>query len=205
MTIYRTWVTHNLWELSLQDRGVGSCGGGWDVCVWGWDGEEKKEKALHYNLHFLFGSVLYFWNKNWYFEDFFFFLKRTTFWKCCFLHMSTSHIVWLYSSNPSTAQIWNGEEHGATGDRSVTNSDTGIEGGNLKGKANDSIWKNVCTPLEMVWIVCKAPFLSPRLGRGRLQTSGKIGHCSQLGTSPGGYSQSDGCSEIFHRSQNDQM
>lgn len=202
MTTYRTWVTHNLWELSLQDRGVGS--GGVGTCAWQGGMVKKRKKKLYITictsylgLFFIFGI------KTGILRIFFFFLKRTTFWKC-FLHMSTSHILWLYSSNPSTAQIWNREEHGATGDRSVTNSDPGIEGGNLKGKANDSIWKNVCTSLEMVWIVCKAPFLSPRLGTGRLQTSGKTGHCSQLGTSPGGYSQSDGCSEIFHRSQNDQ-
>ena len=82
--------------------------------------------------------------------------------------MSTSHILWLYSSNPSTAQIWKGEDDGDTGDKSVTKSDTGIQCGNLKGKVNDSFWKNVCTSLEMVWIVCKAPSLSPGLGTGRL-------------------------------------
>lgn len=164
MTIYRTWVTHNLWELSFFTGQGGGEWGGVGEC-WG-GGEEKKEKALHYNLHFLFGSVLYFWNKNWYFENFFF-LKRTTFWKC-FLYMSTSHILWLYSSNPSTAQIWKGEDDGDTGDKSVKNTDTGIQCGNLKGQVTDSIWKNVCTSLEMVWIVRKAPSLSPWLGTGRL-------------------------------------
>ena len=34
--------------------------------------------------------------------------------------MSTSHMLWLYSSNPSTAQIWKGEDDGATEDKSVT-------------------------------------------------------------------------------------
>ena len=67
----------------------------------------------------------------------------------------------LYSSNPSTAQIWKGEDDGDTGDKSVTNTDTGIQCGNLKGQVTDSIWKNVCTSLEMVWIVRKAPSLSP--------------------------------------------
>lgn len=66
------------------------------VCVWGWDGEEKKEKALHYNLHFLFGSVLYFWNKNWYFEDFFFFLKKDNILKVLLLtHVNIPHIMAL--------------------------------------------------------------------------------------------------------------
>lgn len=41
------------------------------------------------------------------------------------------------------------------------NSDTEIQCGNLKRKVNDSIWKNVCTSPEMVWIVCRSPTSVP--------------------------------------------
>ena len=66
-------------------QGVGS---GWR------GGEQKKEKALHYNLHFLFGSVLYFWNKNWYFEIFFF-LKKDNILKVLLTHVNIPHVMAL--------------------------------------------------------------------------------------------------------------
>lgn len=59
----------------------------------GGGGEQKKEKGLHYNLHFLFGSVLYFWNKNWYFV--FFFLKKDNILKVLLTHVNIPHVMAL--------------------------------------------------------------------------------------------------------------
>lgn len=107
---------------------------------------QEREKAPHDQLYFVSGFVLYFWNKNWYFEIFFFFLKRTPFGKC-FLYILTSHI-WLCRSNPSTAQIWEREEGGVTEGKEchLTVSDAVIPSvGTWKKKkiAIHCLWENV--------------------------------------------------------------